>query len=69
MSKPVKTYVYKGPIMRFDKVIDPKWYGETTAKSKRQAINNLRWKWSQESSLVNTGGIYLDDKYLSEMVV
>lgn len=63
------TYVYKGPVSRFGTVIDRKWYGETMAKSRRQAINNLKWKWCQESSFVNVGGISLDSACLSEMVV
>lgn len=41
-------YIYSGPVMEFDKLIDNNWYGETMADSEKKARNNLAYQFKKE---------------------
>ena len=43
-DKPIDTYMYKGPIYRFNKIVSYEWEGTTKAVSEKQALNNLRYQ-------------------------
>ena len=34
-------YIYKGPVLEFDKLIAEDWYGETMATSEKKAKSNF----------------------------
>lgn len=42
-------YYYKGPVMLFDRCVDSKWIGETTASSIQKARSNLIYQFKKET--------------------
>ena len=41
-------YVYKGPVLEFDKLIAEDWYGETMATSEKKAKSNLIYQFKKK---------------------
>lgn len=57
-------YFYKGPVKMFEDTID-QWEASTIAASKKQALNNLTYRYKKEHKyLVNTR-ITLNSDYIS----
>lgn len=54
-----KTYVYKGAVMIFDRVIDQYWEAETTATSAKKAKSNLIFRYKKMNGLGPTTKITL----------
>lgn len=54
-----KTYVYKGAVMMFDRVIDQYWEAETTATSAKKAKSNLVFRYKKMNRLEPTAKITL----------
>ena len=54
-----KTYVYKGAVMVFDRVIDPYWEAETTATSAKKAKSNLVFRYKKMNGLDPTAKVTL----------
>lgn len=54
-----KTYVYKGAVMMFDRVIDPYWEAETTATSAKKAKSNLVFRYKKMNGLDPTAKVTL----------
>lgn len=52
-------YVYEGPVMSFDRIIDNNWKGETHAISKRKAKSNLSYQFKKKYGYANTMKIHL----------
>ena len=54
-----KTYVYKGAVMMFDRVINPYWEAETTATSAKKAKSNLIFRYKKMNRLEPTAKVIL----------
>ena len=54
-----KTYVYKGAVMMFDRVIDRYWEAETTATSEKKAKSNLVFRYKKMHRLEPTAKVTL----------
>lgn len=46
-------YVYDGPVLEFDRVVEDKWHGETWASSKSKAKSNLTYQWKKKHNRVS----------------
>lgn len=57
-----KKYSYYGPVMLFDTIIAPKWFGETFAPSDKRAKCNLAFQFKQENGLESRTKITLPGK-------
>ena len=58
----MKTYMYDGPVMHHDKLINKKWTAITTASSEKQAINNLTYRYKVTHGYSATAKITLPEK-------
>ena len=59
MDNGMHKYRYKGPVTAFGKLILECWEGETCAVSKKKAINNLRYQFTQQCGRVPASNINL----------
>ena len=55
-------YSYYGPVMLFDTIVAPKWFGETFAPSTKRAKCNLAFQYKQEYGLDTRAKITLPGK-------
>ena len=62
-----KTYVYEGPVYRFETIVNNKWKGNTTAVSPKQALNNLTHRYRMSAGLEKNTKVSLDGKYLKSL--
>lgn len=46
----MKRYVYAGPVYEFDNLVASKWKGETIARSRAQARNNLAYQFKRQTN-------------------
>lgn len=46
----MKRYVYCGPVYEFDRIVATKWRGETVARSRAQARNNLAYQFKRQTN-------------------
>ena len=53
------TYVYKGPVMLFDKVVADNWSASTNAVSDGKARSNLAYKFKKQFNMVPSMRIIL----------
>lgn len=60
-------YKYIGPVLEFDRLICPKWEGETVAVSKKKALSNLAYQFKKDTKRVASSKIGLQEKYLKEL--
>lgn len=44
-------YFYDGPVMRYGKVVNPRWRAETMAESVAKAKSNLAYRYRKEMGL------------------
>lgn len=58
----MNTYMYKGPVMLFDKCIADKWVAYTTAVSEKKAMSNLKYQFKKETNRVPGAKISLPGK-------
>ncbi len=58
-------YLYKGPVMEFDRCISDNWEASTYAVSRAQAINNLKFRFKKETNRTPNTKITLSLKHLS----
>ena len=66
MSQPeVKRYLYKGPVLEFDRCITPMWTAETSATSKAKAKSNLAYRFKRDNNKIKTAKITLDPSKLT----
>lgn len=65
MKKKTK-FTYSGPVKCFDDVVLSKWDCVTYAKSRKQALNNLSYRYKKDNGYTINTKINLNDKYLSE---
>lgn len=55
-------YVYDGPVMEFDRLVQNNWKGETMASSETKARSNLSYQWKQRNSRIAGTRISLPGK-------
>lgn len=55
-------YIYDGPVMYFDALVEDKWHGETLAVSAKKARSNLSYKWKVENGYSRNAMITLPGK-------
>lgn len=55
-------YVYEGPVMEFDHIVDNKWHGETMAPSEVKAKCNLAYQYKKEHNRTARARIALPGK-------
>lgn len=58
-------YVYKGPVMEFDRCIRNSWEASTYAASPQKALCNLQYRYKKETNRTPNTRITLDPKHLS----
>ena len=57
-------YIYSGPVMEFDKLVDNNWYGETMAESEKKARSNLAYQFKKENDRIARSKITLPGKII-----
>lgn len=55
-------YVYDGPVMEFDRLIQNNWKGETMAVSETKARSNLSYQWKKRNNRISGTKIILPGK-------
>lgn len=58
----MQQYSYEGPVMEFDRVIDPKWKSTTYAQSEAKARTNLMYQYKRTHNKLATCKISLPGK-------
>lgn len=58
----MELYKYDGPVMLFDRMINPRWKGETRAPSVKKAKSNLTYQFKREHKLLAGSKIELPGK-------
>lgn len=61
-QKEKKTYVYKGPVFYFGKVVADNWEGRTRAVSEKQAVNNLIFQFKKKAGYIPDVKVTLGSK-------
>lgn len=56
-------YVYEGPVMAFERCIDPRWRAETRAVSESKARANLEYRYKKTSGRSPNSKITLTGKF------
>lgn len=62
MVYPSYRYSYDGPILQFDKIISPRWTGETYATTEAKARSNLTFRYKRDHGLDSNAKITLPGK-------
>ena len=57
-------YKYEGPVYHFEHIVIEKWTAYTTASSKEQALNNLKFKAKRALKMSPATKITLDSSHL-----
>lgn len=52
-------FIYTGPVLRFDKIVNSNWSAITTAPTPAKALNNLKFRAKKELKLDITTKIEL----------
>lgn len=60
-------YRYKGPVVKFDKVVTENYVGETVAESQKKAMSNIIFNYKKDNNLLPTVRVTLIPKYLKEL--
>lgn len=55
-------YIYDGPVLEFDRIVDNKWHGETSANSEKKARSNLAFQFKIETGRTKNCKIALPAK-------
>lgn len=57
-------FIYTGPVLRFDKIVNSNWSAITTASTPAKALNNLKFRAKKELKLEANARIELVAKNL-----
>lgn len=60
----MKKYVYKGPVLVFDKCVTPHWEASTCAVSPRKALSNLMHRFKQDHGKTTNTKVSLPGKLI-----
>lgn len=55
-------YNYRGPVLKYDELIDHWWEAETTAESAKKARSNLIYRYKKEHDMASNIKISLPGK-------
>lgn len=55
----MQKYIYKGPVMEFDKCIMNHWESQTVAPSKKKAKSNFKYQFKKQHDRLPTAMIEL----------
>lgn len=55
-------YIYDGPVMEFNRLVESKWHGETIAPSEKKAKSNLAYQWKKRNNRVAASVVTLPGK-------
>jgi len=55
-------YIYRGPVMEFDRCVLDKWEAETMATSPGKAKSNLAYRWKKRNNRIPGTKIILPGK-------
>ena len=58
-------YIYRGPVMEFDRIITKRWCGTTEAISEKKARSNLAYQFKQEYKRTPNSKITLPGKMVA----
>lgn len=59
-----KLYIYEGPVMQFNKVIQDIYRNGTQAISEARALANLQFSYKRKKKMSSNAKIQLDGRYL-----
>lgn len=59
-------YIYKGPVLEFDRCIENNWYGKTKASSPAKAKTNLAYQYKKKTGRLAKTKINLPGKVIME---
>lgn len=59
-------YIYKGPVLEFDRCIENNWYGKTKAVSMAKAKSNLIYQYKKSTGKRSNAKIDLPGKLVVE---
>ncbi len=59
MNGEKELYIYKGPVLMFDKCVCMQWEGQTYAVSEAKAKQNLTYQYKKENNLLATANVRL----------
>ena len=62
----MKYYIYKGPVLEFDRCIENNWFGKTKAASKAKAKSNLIYQYKKSTGRLPKTKIDLPGKLVLE---
>lgn len=66
MEGELMLYHYRGPVFRFERLINADWEAYTKAPTFRKAVSNLIYRYKLENGYKSTANISLLNKYLEE---
>lgn len=55
-------YIYDGPVMEFNRLVDSNWHGETIAASEKKAKSNLAYQWKRRNNRIAATVVTLPGK-------
>ena len=59
-----RLYIYEGPVMQFNNVIQNLWIRGTQAVSEKKALANLQFTYKRRKKLMPNAKITLDPRFL-----
>jgi len=60
-----KKYFYEGPVLVFGKVVEDRWWAETSAVSEAKARCNLAYQWKKRHGKTAEAKVTLPGKLLA----
>lgn len=58
-EKVMKKYLYSGPVLEFDRLVEERWSGETFAPSAGKAKSNLVFQWKRRNNRTKNSRVSL----------
>lgn len=55
-------FIYEGPVMVFDQIVDHRWKGETLASSEYKAKSNLAYQFKKQTNRSPGANVILPGK-------
>lgn len=62
----MKRYIYEGKVKIFGTCVNPHWYAETVAASKKKAKSNFKYQYKQTHNLTVSVKIDLPDDVIED---
>ena len=59
-------YIYKGPVVVFNNVVDNNWYGVTWAATPAKARSNLMYQWKKANGRTASSYVKLPGELVTE---